>query len=308
MTITAMLICGTLFICEVSAFITSKPRTDIVIDSNQDSQLRINFDVHMMDLACDYVAVGVWDAFGTERMNITGNVQKQRIDHKGERKGHPYSEDELAELDYNDQKITAEEKAELDADWSSTSDQFKHDDFQAVVDAHDFTMVNFYAEWCPHCRMFTPIWGNFEDMVNKGSGEIVDADGAKANVRVLKINCVDFEETCQEQRVQSFPTVRLYRRGAASKDKEWQEYHGPRDMQPLLEFARKELKKRHLHAGAAFHEVFSEGCRISGHIEVARVPGTLHFQALPQSKDKTLNLAFTNVSHYVHHFSFGEAL
>ena len=58
---------------------------------------------------------GVWDAFGTERFNITKNVQKQRgalscqclpafsrmqcmeparpgVDHKGSRKGQPYKE------------------------------------------------------------------------------------------------------------------------------------------------------------------------------------------------------------------------
>merc|ERR1711972_1123821 len=100
------------------------------IDSNQDSELRINFDVTMLDMACDHVTVGVWDAFGTDRMNITKNVKKQRIDHKGDDKGHAYTEDELIELEYSDKSFTKEELAELDSDWSSTSDKFKHDSFQ----------------------------------------------------------------------------------------------------------------------------------------------------------------------------------
>jgi hypothetical protein len=124
-------------------------------------------------------------------------------------------------------------------------------------------------------------------------------------VRVLKINCVDFEETCQEQRVSGFPTVRLYRRGAKS-DKEKVEYHGPRNLEGLSSFLQKQVAQRHLHAGATYHEMFAEGCRISGFVEVARVPGVVHFQAA-HSQDRTLNLAFTNVSHLVHHFSFGEA-
>lgn len=49
----------------------AKARTDVVLDSNQDSTLRINFDVTMFDMNCDHVTVGVWDAFGTERQNIT---------------------------------------------------------------------------------------------------------------------------------------------------------------------------------------------------------------------------------------------
>lgn len=302
MTFLAVLVCVVLFICEVTAFMTTKMRTDIVIDSNQDSLLRINFDVHMLDLSCDYVTVGVWDAFGTDRMNITKNVQKQRIDHEG-KAGRAYSDDELVELEFNDKSFTKEELADLDSDWSSSSDQFKHEDFQSVVDAHDFTFVNFYADWCPHCRQFSATWGKFEEKVNSAEEPINDADGVKANIRVLKINCVDFEETCQQQRIQSFPTIRLYRRG--SKEKQWTDYNGRREGDALAVFARQEIGKRHMHTGASYHQIFSEGCRISGHMEVARVPGTVHFQA-QHTNEKTLNLAFTNVSHHVHHFSFGE--
>lgn len=306
MTLMAAIACVTLFLCEVTAFMTAKLSTRIVVDSNQDSTLRINFDVHMFDLACDHVTIGVWDALGNDRENVTKNVQKQRIDHKGARRGHPYSEDELVELDFSDASFTKEEKAELDADWSSSSDSFKHSDFQQVVEAHDFTMVNFYADWCHHCRQFIGTWSKFEDAVNSGEGNNVlkDADGVAANVRVLKINCVDFEETCQEQRVGGFPTVRFYRR--AGKPNEWDEYSGPRTVDALNSFARSKVGARHLHSGAAYHDIFSEGCRLSGFLEVARVPGTVHFQAV-HPKDKNLNLAFTNVSHTVHHFSFGEA-
>lgn len=304
MTIVAVVICALLFVCEMSAFLTAKPTTRVVVDSNQDVSLRINFDVHMLDMACEFVTVGVWDAFGTERMNITRDITKQRIDHKGARQGHAYSEDELVELEFSDKSFTKEELSELDADWGSSSDHFKHDNFQAVVDAHDFTMVNFYADWCPHCQRFAATWKEFEDRVNAGTDVAKDADGVPANVRVLKINCVDFEETCQEQRVMSFPTIRLYRRG--TKEREWAEYSGMRGMEPLSAFMHGEVAKRHMHTGAQYHEIFQEGCRISGHLDVARVPGTVHFQAV-HTNDKTLNLAFTNVSHTVHHFSFGES-
>jgi len=303
MTFAAVITCSVLFMCEMSAFLTSKSRTDVMLDSNQDSMLRINFDVTMLDMACDHVTVGVWDAFGTERMNITKNIQKQRIDHKGKDKGHPYTEDELIELEFSNQNFTTEEMKELDADWSSSSDQFKHDNFQSVIDAHDFTFVNFYADWCPHCRMFGPIWNQFENRLNTGEVPILDADGVKANVRVLKINCVDFEETCQEQRVQAFPSVRLYRRGA--KDNGYSSYEGRREIESLSKFAKDEVGKRHMHTGAHYHEIFAESCRIRGNVEVARVPGTVHFQAA-NANDRTLNLAFTNVSHMIHSFTFGE--
>jgi len=376
----AAVTCSVLFFCEVSAFLGAKPRTDVVLDSNQDSQLRINFDVSMLDMACDHVTVGVWDAFGTERMNITRNVIKTHLDHNGASKGRPYTEDELVALEFADASFSAEEQKELDSDWSSSSDQFHHDDFQSVIDAHDYTFVNFYADWCPHCRAFGPTWNAFEEKLNSAeaggfvaiSGNlhagdelamedmnvadarakcmelpgcvgfttevakdavdttktqkvwfksrwkqgdnpawtswqkqepVVDADGVKANVRVLKINCVDFEETCQQQKVHSFPTVRLYRRGFDKK--QWVDFRGRREIGDLESFARGEVKKAHRNTGARFHEVFSEGCRIQGFVEVARVPGTVHFQAM-HTADRTLNLAFTNVSHRINSFTFGE--
>ncbi|CAE8582353.1 unnamed protein product [Polarella glacialis] len=303
MTLVAVVTCAVLFICETNAFMSAKTRTDVVLDSNQDSNLQINFDVTMLDMSCEHVTVGIWDAFGTERMNITKNIMKQRIDHKGDDKGHAYGDDELTELEFSNRKLEAEEKAETDADWSSSSDQFKHDDFQSVVDAHDHTFVNFYADWCPHCRMFGPSWDKFEADLNSEQDPVKDADGAKANVRALKINCVDFEETCQQQKVQSFPTIRLYRRGGNGK--QFVDYRGPREIEGLTTFAREEVGKRHLNTGAKFHDIFSESCRIKGSVDVARVPGTVHFQAM-HNKERTLNLAFTNVSHTVHSFTFGQ--
>jgi len=302
MTLVAVVTCAVLFICETNAFLWAKARTEVVLDSNQDSQLQINFDVTMLDMSCDHVTVGVWDAFGTERMNVSKNIAKQRIDHKGEDKGHAYNDDELTELEFSDKTLTEEDKAELDSDWSSSSDQFKHDNFESVVDAHDYTFVNFYADWCPHCRAFGPTWDQFERDLNAESNPVVDADGVKANVRALKINCVDFEETCQQQKVQAFPTIRLYKRGSGGKN--WIDFHGQRAADALSQFAREEVKKRHMHTGVKYHDIFTESCRIKGFVEVARVPGTVHFQAM-HNKERTLNLAYTNVSHIVHSFTFG---
>merc|ERR1719161_2364325 len=213
-------------------------------------------------MGCDHVSVGIWDAFGSDRMNITRNVQKQKIDHAGNDKGRPYTEDELVELEFASMEFSKDELAEVDSDWSSSSDQFKHEDFQQVIDAHDFTFINFYADWCPHCRQFGPTWTTFENKVNNKEEVMKDADGAEANVRVLKVNCVDFEETCQEQKVGSFPSVRLYRRGA--KGKGFTEYNGPRNIEALTNFAQQEVAKRHLHAGAQHHAIFQEGCRLVG--------------------------------------------
>ncbi|CAE7705237.1 PDIL5-4 [Symbiodinium pilosum] len=238
----------------------------------------------MLDIDCSHLTVGV--------------------DHKGTRKGQPYKEEELLELEFSDRSFTPEELAELDSDWGSSSDHFKHNDFQAVIDAHDFTMINFYADWCSHCRDFAATWFDFEKAVNEHRVVANDADGKPAAVHLLRLNCVDFQDTCREQMIRFFPAVRLYRRSA--KKGEFEEYSGERNADGMTRWLQSSVAQRHLHTGATYHSVFSEGCRVSGSVNVARVPGTVHFQ-VGQSKERDINPAFTNVSHTVHHFSFGEA-
>ena len=48
-------------------------------------RLRINFNVTMLDLQCDYAAVDVVDVLGTNSMNVTKNVEKWQLDATGRR-------------------------------------------------------------------------------------------------------------------------------------------------------------------------------------------------------------------------------
>ena len=308
LTIIAAVLCVVLFGCELSAFMTVSTRTRIVMDSNQDKLLQINFDISMSDMECEHITVGVWDSFGSDRLNITRNIQKQKLDHEGKDAGHPYTDDELLELEAREEDFSEKQMEEFDADWTSSSDNFKHDSFANVIDSHDLTMILFYADWCPPCRRFKPTWNEFEKEINRDTGYIgiTDADGVRlgSQVRVLKINCVEFQSACSEESVTSYPSVRLYRRSVGST-KRVSTYEGDRSLAGLLSFLRTEAKKRHLHVGAQHHYVNTQGCRIRGYVEVTRVPGTLHIED-KSSDTKMMSAAFTNTSHVVNHFSFGD--
>ena len=76
--------------------------------------------------------------------------------------------------------------------------------FQAeVIEAGATTLVDFWAPWCGPCRMISPI---LEDLAE-------DRD----DVRVVKVNIDDNQQTAANYEVMSIPTLILFRGGQPVK-------------------------------------------------------------------------------------------
>lgn len=218
----------------------------MTLDTNLDDMMLIRFDVHFHDLACEYITVGVFDSFGSNRVNVTRRVEKTPVKHSGSvEPGRQYTEEELSDLDFGSQLLSDQQRMELDSDWTSTSDKFQHSSFREVLDAHEYTFVLFCMDSARICRLYFQAWEKFTAMVNEANatlmvdtekdslGEIAeisgpaldkkrdsvirDADGRKVEMRALRINCEQgkgFEEECTRQKVKQFPTIRMYKRSA----------------------------------------------------------------------------------------------
>jgi len=289
-----------LLIAELGAFMRTTYQTNIVMDQNQESLMQINFDILMYDLPCKYLKLGVWDKFGEERINSSETFHYIPVDHTGTKRGMAYTKEEIAVLEQVDMQhdVTDDEKKDLDADWSSTSDHFRHTDFSAAVTFHDFTIVNFFAEWCVHCRKFSTIWNEAASKLNEQM-KFQNADGQETTVKFLKMNCVDFGETCQKVGIAAFPSVRLYKR-----DGSFEAFKGKRTVENLITFLTSTIRNSHLIV-ASHHSMFSEGCQVTGTLRVPRVPGHFHLQA-EAFGNENVNPSLTNVSHRINHLSFGE--
>ena len=57
LSVAACIFMGVLFIVELYAFLSTTVETGVMLDTNSDTLLRINFNVTMLDLQCDYAAV-----------------------------------------------------------------------------------------------------------------------------------------------------------------------------------------------------------------------------------------------------------
>lgn len=99
---------------------------------------------------------------------------------------------------------------------SLTGESFKHGIENGI------SFVKFFAPWCGHCKNLAPIW---KDLGKK----FLTND----NVKIAKVDCtLDVsKELCNEQEVDGFPTLYLYRDGLKVS-----EYNGARNLDDLTEF------------------------------------------------------------------------
>jgi thiol-disulfide isomerase/thioredoxin len=303
-----MFIC---FVCEMSSFLTSSNYTALMLDSQSSDLLQINFDVDFYDIECRNLKVAVFAQQNREALSLTAqDFWLRSVDSKGRAFGMAFKPEEddqaqaAAEDASHEQRVADLQKedgaAELDSDWLSSHDGFRHKSFEHVIEAHDFTLINFFAEWCSHCRQFHPLYDRMAKKIHGedgGSAQMFpDRDGTMRGVRLLKVNCVDFKPMCNEKGIDAYPTLRLYK-----ADGTFSLFEGKRDEADMIRWIERTVKMKS-YGWAKSHEAFERGCNAKGRFQVPRVPG--HLELMAGGGDQTLNPRMTNVSHKLNHLSF----
>lgn len=157
----------------------------------------------------------------------------------------------------------------------------------------------------------------------------------KLPVKIVKVDCVEQVQLCTEQGIRAYPTLRLFVDGK----KFTTDYEGHRTVvdftdylvaiestttidendrhRAILSYSDSYARQIHVAEGGTLPidrlhraikpEYLQEshpGCQLSGFLLVNRLPGKFHIQA--RSDVKEFDPAMGNVSHIVHHLSFGE--
>lgn len=286
MSICAMVVMALLFFAESFAFLRSNITTMIAVDQNKDPQTQLNFNITFFDLECEYASLDVWDVLGTNRQNVTKNVVKWSVDDRGDRIGFAGRNREMREVVTEEHEETLEELHEDGVHATPLNSR----DFDRFLGHHNRVFVDFFAPWCIWCQRLHPTWEKF--------AEAVAAE--KLDLKVVSVNCVEEPGLCKKMRVMAFPTLRWYDRGKPNMD-----YSMDRTVSSLLEFSKRkiELSETKGRRNMKRDTMKPQGCEVSGHLVINRVPGNFHVEA--KSVNHNLNAAMANLTHRVNHLSFG---
>jgi len=300
MSLVCLLMMATLFLSETFAFMRSTVITNIAMDDNLEAQIRLNFNVTMLDLHCDYVSVDVLDALGTNRQNVTKNVEKWQLDETGVRRIFSGRNREVRQLEYEEHDETLEELHENGV----SAVVLTQDTFKKFMSLHEIVFINFYAPWCVWCQRLHPTWEKFAERM----------ENEKVPIKVATVDCVDQMQLCRENGVRAFPYLVWFQDGKMVPPN----YKQDRTVDALSGFVKRKIDMQDRHRvmqeeGKAKGRIDPfvgrpehPGCQVSGHLMVNRVPGNFHIEA--KSVNHNLNAAMTNLTHIVNHLSFGDPL
>mmetsp|Transcript_23615 Transcript_23615/g.93623 ORF Transcript_23615/g.93623 Transcript_23615/m.93623 type:complete len:469 (+) Transcript_23615:355-1761(+) len=296
-----------LFFVELWAFLSTTIETGVMLDTNAETLLRINFNITMMELQCDFATVDVVDVLGTNSMNVTKNVEKWQLDETGKRMIFQGRNREQRDIAHDEHHPDLEELHKNGVHAVSIAEQ----GFDAYLAENPYVFVNFFAPWCIWCQRLEPTWEALAEEVERINDKAGNegTTGSTIDVDIVKVDCVANRNLCNAQKIQAFPTLRFF------KDAKQYgiDYKQDRTVAAFVEFLKQkvELEKTmetwHPRRKQRMLDVKEHpGCMVSGHVLVNRVPGNFHIEA--RSKLHNLNAAMTNLSHVVNHLSFGTPL
>mmetsp|Transcript_9625 Transcript_9625/g.13073 ORF Transcript_9625/g.13073 Transcript_9625/m.13073 type:complete len:254 (+) Transcript_9625:78-839(+) len=94
--------------------------------------------------------------------------------------------------------------------------------FDAWVNEQAFTLVEFYAPWCGHCKSLAPEWASAAGRL-KSSGTFL-----------AKVDATENEALAQKFGVQGYPSIFSFRYGIK------EEYDGPRDADGIVSYVEEQ--------------------------------------------------------------------
>ncbi|KAK8798269.1 hypothetical protein WA538_006017 [Blastocystis sp. DL] len=273
---------------EFSNYLTVETKTDYMIEQHNDEYIRINFDITMTKLSCEYATLDVVNQMGTHKINVTQNIRRWQV----------YSNGFSREITPVEQMLELSSAEKMRTELYSTMIKGMKD-FERVLSSKQVILVNFFAPWCHWCQELAPIY--------EGVAQRIQNRPADQYVTVAKVDCTAAEnqQVCRLNNIQAFPTLIVF---TPQSENKWLHYHGPRTVEAIERFVEDRIESGKELTEVAVGDVAAEqeGCRLQGSIIVPRMSGNFHISC--HGPQASILPAEINVSHKVNSLVFGDDL
>jgi Endoplasmic Reticulum-Golgi Intermediate Compartment (ERGIC) len=118
--------------------------TNLLLDTNAEKKVRLNFNITMMDLKCEYCVVDVVSVLGTEQ-NVSSHVTKWHVDAAGVRQRYQGRNKQQKDIDLFDSTVK-DSLAELYENGEDAV-SLDEDTFAFALKHQEYVFVDFFAPW-----------------------------------------------------------------------------------------------------------------------------------------------------------------